>query len=108
MRLPFCLLMIFSFLTLGDFCQAKSIKRQPAKVTKVTKATKAIKAKTVSVSAPAVRAPAAMANDPNRTVEIRGQSRTLSMMLVLKNGKDSINFIKIRKDYAAEISGTEF
>lgn len=46
--------------------------------------------------------------DPNSAVEIRGQARSLSMMLVLKNGKDSINFIKPRKDYKAEISTTEY
>ena len=46
--------------------------------------------------------------DPNSAVEIRGQARTLSMMLVLKNGKDSINFIKVRKDYKAEIAKTEY
>ena len=46
--------------------------------------------------------------DPNSAVEIRGQARTLSMMLVLKNGKDSINFIKVRKDYRSEIAKTEY
>lgn len=47
-------------------------------------------------------------NDPTKAVEIRGQSRTLSMMLVLKNGKENINFIKIRKDYQPEIAGTQY
>ena len=46
--------------------------------------------------------------DPNAALEIRGQARTLSMMLVLKNGKDGINFIKVRKDYHPEITTTEF
>jgi hypothetical protein len=46
--------------------------------------------------------------DPNKALEIRGQSRTLSMMLVLKNGKENINFIKVRKDYRPEISSTQF
>jgi hypothetical protein len=46
--------------------------------------------------------------DPNSAVEIRGQARTLSMMLVLKNGKDGINFIKVRKDYKPEIQATDF
>jgi hypothetical protein len=46
--------------------------------------------------------------EANRAVEIRGQSRTLSMMLVLKNSKDSINFIKVRKDYGPEIGGTQY
>jgi len=46
--------------------------------------------------------------DPNAALEVRGQARTLSMMLVLKNSKESINFIKVRKDYKPEIGITEF
>jgi hypothetical protein len=46
--------------------------------------------------------------DPNSAVEVRGQARTLSMMLVLKNGKDGINFIKVRKDFRPEIQATDF
>jgi hypothetical protein len=57
------------------------------------------------LSAP-IRKPATL--DPNSAVEVRGQARTLSMMLVLKNGKDSINFIKVRKDYHAEIQATNY
>ena len=41
-------------------------------------------------------------------VEVRGQSRALSMMLVMKNGKEGINFIKVRKDYSAEIKRTSY
>lgn len=43
-----------------------------------------------------------------RALEIRGQSRTLSMMLVLKNGKENINFVKVRRHYREEILGTEY
>jgi hypothetical protein len=46
--------------------------------------------------------------DPNAALEVRGQSRTLSMMLVLKNGKEAINFIKVRKDYRPEITTTPY
>lgn len=53
-----------------------------------------------------IRKPAAL--DPNSAIEVRGQARTLSMMLVLKNGKDAINFIKVRKDYHAEIMDTSY
>jgi hypothetical protein len=53
-----------------------------------------------------IRKPATL--DPNSAVEVRGQARTLSMMLVLKNGKDGINFIKVRKDYHPEIMNTDF
>ena len=58
-----------------------------------------------ALSAP-IRKPATL--DPNSAVEVRGQARTLSMMLVLKNGKDSINFIKVRKDYRPEIQATDY
>src|SRR5882757_9837006 len=54
-----------------------------------------------SVLSTPLRKPATL--DPNSAVEVRGQARTLSMMLVLKNGKDGINFIKVRKDYKPEI-----
>ena len=46
--------------------------------------------------------------DPNAALEVRGQSRTLSMMLVLKNGKEAINFIKVRRDYRPEITTTPY
>lgn len=42
------------------------------------------------------------------TVQIRGQTRNLSMMLIMKNGKDEINFIKPRKDYHNEVLSTPF
>jgi hypothetical protein len=61
--------------------------------------------KTSVLSTP-IRKPATL--DPNSAVEVRGQARTLSMMLVLKNGKDSINFIKVRKDYHPEIQSTDY
>jgi hypothetical protein len=47
-------------------------------------------------------------NDPNKALEVRGQSRTLSMMLVLKNGKEGINFIKVRESYRPEITSTPY
>jgi hypothetical protein len=59
-----------------------------------------------SILSTPIRKPASL--DPNSAVEVRGQARTLSMMLVLKNGKDAINFIKPRKDYRPEIAKTEF
>lgn len=52
------------------------------------------------------RAPSGL--DANSTLEVRGQARTLSMMLVLKKSKDEISFIKVRKDFKPEIQTTEF
>lgn len=46
--------------------------------------------------------------DVNRSLEVRGQTRNLSMMLILKNAKDNIDFVKVRENYQTEISSTEF
>jgi hypothetical protein len=77
-----------------------------AKVNSSAKSQPKVAAAVSPVNSAGNRAPASL--DPNRAVEIRGQSRTLSMMLVLKNGKENINFVKVRKDYNAEIKATEF
>jgi hypothetical protein len=84
---------------------AKAAAPKPAKA-KIASATKPQISAKAGTFAAVSRAPAAV--DPNHAVEIRGQSRTLSMMLVLKNGKENINFIRVRKDYNAEIRATEF
>ncbi len=44
----------------------------------------------------------------SQALEIRGQARTLSMMLILRNGKENVNFVKVRQNYATEIANTEF
>jgi len=44
----------------------------------------------------------------NKAFEVRGQARTLSMMLILRNGKENVNFVKVRQNYATEIAKTEF
>jgi hypothetical protein len=41
-------------------------------------------------------------------LEIRGQTRTLSMMLVLQSRRDKIDFIKPRTDYRNRILQTEY
>jgi anionic cell wall polymer biosynthesis LytR-Cps2A-Psr (LCP) family protein len=45
---------------------------------------------------------------PQQPLQVKGQARQLSMMLVLKNEKDSINFVHLRTDYQKEIVNTEF
>lgn len=92
--------------------EAKKPAAKPA--TKVQSPAKAATKQTASVVPGAkpsilntpIRKPATL--DPNSSIEVRGQARTLSMMLVLKNGKDGINFIKVRKDYHPEILNTDF
>ena len=42
------------------------------------------------------------------TLKVRGQSRNLNMMLVLKNKKDKTNFVKLRTDYKQEIMDSVF
>lgn len=44
----------------------------------------------------------------NKEFEVRGQSRNLSMMLVLRNDRDTINFVKTRDGYDREIQSTQF
>lgn len=44
-------------------------------------------------------------NDP---LKVRGQTRNLNMMLVLKSKEDRIKFIKIRRDYRKEILATQY
>lgn len=47
-------------------------------------------------------------SDSQKSFEIRGQSRNISMLLVLKNRNDSIDFVKPREHYQSEISKTSF
>lgn len=46
--------------------------------------------------------------DNRKVFDIRGQKRTLRMTLMLKNKKDSIRFVRIRKDYDEEIRATNY
>ena len=43
-----------------------------------------------------------------KPLEVRGQSRQLSMMLVLKNSKDKIQFVKVRENFEREIMNTSY
>lgn len=94
---------IACFVCVGSLSQARTVKKVKSHRTYVAQ-TVVKKAKSVRT----LRMPTSVGNDPNRAVEVRGQSRTLSMMLVLKNGKENINFIKVRKDYNPEILATNF
>ena len=43
-----------------------------------------------------------------KPLEVRGQSRNLSMMLVLKNSKDKIEFVNVRENFEKEILNTSY
>lgn len=100
--------------TSAAFGQSNAKKaKTSAKATTATKAQEVaskvnalVPAKKSSFLSTGLRKPATF--DPNSAIEVRGQARTLSMMLVLKNGKDGINFIKVRKDYRPEILSTDY
>ena len=47
-------------------------------------------------------------SDSNNALEVRGQSRNLSMMLVLKNRRNNIDFVKPRETYSKEIKDTSY
>jgi hypothetical protein len=51
-----------------------------------------------------IRAPSQVGLD--KALEVRGQSRNLSMMLVLKNRKENIDFVHPREHYQNEIRAT--
>lgn len=55
------------------------------------------------------RGPAATGStEVDKPLEVKGQTRTLSMRLILKNGKDRIQFVENRKDFRSEILSTGF
>ncbi len=72
---------------------------------------RAVEAKktTVNTNAPAApsRMPAGI-SDSQKNLEIRGQSRNLSMLLILKNRHENIDFVKPRDSYREEIQKTGF
>ncbi len=80
----FILVIVMMLISQYSFSQKKQ--SAPRKVTPKTKVT-------------AQRGPA---SDPNAPIEVHGQSRNLNMMLMLKNEKEAIDFIKLRKDYQEE------
>jgi len=47
-------------------------------------------------------------SDSQKSLEIRGQSRNLSMLLVLKNRHENIDFVKPRESYREEVPQTAF
>lgn len=44
----------------------------------------------------------------DKPLDVKGQTRTLSMMLVLKSKKEKINFITVRRQYHDEILATKY
>lgn len=41
-------------------------------------------------------------------MKVTGQTRTLNMLLVLKNKRDRINFINVRRNFRGEILDTQY
>ena len=57
------------------------------------------------------RAPAGLlagSQEVDKPLKVQGQSRNLSMMLMLKKEKDKIKFGEVRENYNEEISKTNF
>lgn len=44
----------------------------------------------------------------NKALEVRGQARSLQMMMLLKSKSDDIHFVKPRKDFRPEIDATAY
>lgn len=51
---------------------------------------------------------AALSGGGQEALEVRGQTRALSMMLVLRSKKDKVDFVKMRTDYRPEILKTQY
>lgn len=49
-----------------------------------------------------------IASDSEKALEVRGQSRNLSLMLVLKNNKESLDFVQPRNSFRKEIQNTNY
>lgn len=95
---------------LGVKQQSKSTKfgrtgdRHRAQASAVSKLTKSV------VQSPS-RAPAGLlagSQEVDKPLKVQGQSRNLSMMLMLKKEKDKIKFGEVRENYNEEISKTSF
>jgi len=52
--------------------------------------------------------PDALAAETSNPLNVRGQRRNLKMALVLKNKRDKVKFVKIRKNYKKEIEAGNF
>ena len=116
----FLLVLFVSFLSWSPHSLAET--KKPAK--KVSKSEtkkpvagqKPVAKKSTPTPAPKVvsKAPASAqrnlssVSDSNSALEVRGQSRNLSMLLVLKNRKDNVNFVKPREHYSTEIQNTSY
>lgn len=117
------LIFALSFTSPAHAATKKVVAKRTSKVTKVAKtnAPKAVAKKAALPPkatkqaavqrAPAQRGPASLSagiSDSQKSLEIRGQSRNLSMLLVLKNRHENIDFVKPRETYRDEITQTEF
>lgn len=47
-------------------------------------------------------------HEVNKPLKVTGQTRTLNMLLTLKNKKETINFINPRQNYQREIPSTKY
>ena len=118
-------ILIMLFIVASVFAYSEALhakKKSPGKSSKVAKvqgkkqhtkkrASYAVKKQNKSSRKIANLAPMTTGDEPRgpqQPLQVKGQARQLSMMLVLKNEKDSINFVRLRTDYQKEIVNTEF
>ncbi len=46
--------------------------------------------------------------ESDKAIQVTGQSRNLSMLLTLRNEKDRIKFVEVRRDFRPEIGQTQY
>lgn len=47
-------------------------------------------------------------HEVQKPLQVTGQSRNLSMMLVLKSEKDRVRFVEVRRSYRGEVLKTDY
>lgn len=97
--------LLYKFIAFSVFTLILHI--EPAEANKNKKKGASTKVSKVRVEG-SMRSPASGVSDSQKSLEIRGQSRNLSMLLVLKNRHENIDFVKPRETYREEIQKTGF
>ena len=119
-KLIITMMLVFGVGLFANDVEARSSKKSKAKQrTKKTRSVASTKSKKKPASKSALRnrvkSVTKMLSGQGRglasakkPLEVRGQSRQLSMMLVLKNSKDKIEFVKVRENFEKEILNTSY
>jgi 3-oxoacyl-ACP reductase-like protein len=97
-------ILIVALLVSAPDAASAAPKKKQKRAARPPAAAPAAAAAPVAQAAPA----GALSGGGQEALEVRGQTRALSMMLVLRSKKDKVDFVKLRTNYRPEILGTEY